>query len=112
MIHQYKMNGYNIVIDVFSGAIHVVDEVAYDIIALYETTAKEQIVAQITEKYKAQGISEGDVLACIEDVEALKEAGQLFAEDIYGDKAGNACLANHSCDFCINRGESYLYINR
>ena len=38
MIHQYKLNGYNIVLDVYSGSVHLVDEVAYDIIALYETT--------------------------------------------------------------------------
>ena len=35
MVHQYQLNGYNIVLDTCSGAIHVVDEVAYDIIALY-----------------------------------------------------------------------------
>ena len=36
MIHQYKLNGYNIVLDVYSGSVHVVDEVAYDIIGMYE----------------------------------------------------------------------------
>ena len=36
MIHQYKLNGYNIVLDVFSGSVHIVDEVAYDVIAMYE----------------------------------------------------------------------------
>ena len=44
MIHQYKLNGYNIVLDVYSGAIHVVDEVAYDIIELYENHSKEEII--------------------------------------------------------------------
>ncbi len=44
MIHQYKLNGYNIVLDVYSGSVHLVDEVAYDIIALYETTPQEEIV--------------------------------------------------------------------
>ena len=45
MIHQYKLNGYNIVLDICSGAVHAVDEVAYDIIALFETKTKEEIVA-------------------------------------------------------------------
>ena len=36
MIHQYKLNGYNIVLDVCSGSVHVVDDVAYDIIAEFE----------------------------------------------------------------------------
>ena len=44
MIHQYKLNGYNIVLDVCSGSIHVVDEVAYDIIAGYENTEREALV--------------------------------------------------------------------
>ena len=51
MIHQYKLNGYNIVLDVYSGSVHLVDEVAYDIIALYETTPQEEIVAQMLAKY-------------------------------------------------------------
>ena len=44
MIHQYKLNGYNIVLDVCSGSIHVVDEVAYDIIAGYENTEREALI--------------------------------------------------------------------
>ncbi len=44
MVHQYKLNGYNIVIDVYSGSIHVVDDVAYDVIAEYEGNSREQIV--------------------------------------------------------------------
>ncbi len=85
MIHQYKQNGYNIVIDVCSGSVHAVDEVAYDIIAMYETADKNEIVKKITEKY--ENVTENDVISCIDDIEALKENGQLFAEDIYEDKA-------------------------
>ena len=48
MIHQYKMNGYNIVIDVYSGSVHVVDEVAYDVIALYEDSGREDIIKAIS----------------------------------------------------------------
>ena len=50
MIHQYQLGGLNIVIDVNSGAVHVVDEVAYDIIALYEAASTEEIVAAMLEK--------------------------------------------------------------
>ena len=88
LIHQYKMNGYNIVIDVFSGAIHIVDEVAYDVIELFENHTKEQIVAELTRKYEKQELSAAEIEACIHEVEALKESGQLFTEDIYADKAG------------------------
>ena len=42
MIHQYKNNGYNIVLDVNSGSVHVVDELVYDVIALLEEGKSEQ----------------------------------------------------------------------
>ena len=45
MVHQYQLGGYNIVLDTCSGSIHVVDEVAYDIIALFESSTPEEITA-------------------------------------------------------------------
>ena len=45
MIHQYKLGGYNIVLDVCSGSVHVVDEAAYDIISLFESQSREEILA-------------------------------------------------------------------
>ena len=51
MIHQFQLHGYNIVLDVCSGAVHVVDEVAYDIIAMYENTDHDTIVKEIMAKY-------------------------------------------------------------
>ena len=85
MIHQYKLNGHNIVIDVCSGSVHVVDDVAYDIIAMYETNTEDAITSAICEKYPE--ISQRDVAVCLDDVKALKDANQLFTEDIYEDKA-------------------------
>ena len=49
MIHCYQLNGYNIVLDVCSGAVHVVDEVAYDIIAMFEDNSREAILSAIGE---------------------------------------------------------------
>ena len=51
MVHQYKLNGYNIVLDTCSGSVHTVDEVAYDIIALYKEKTEDEIVSIISEKY-------------------------------------------------------------
>ena len=51
MIHQYQLGGYNIVLDICSGSVHVVDEVAYDIIAMFENNSKEQIIEEISKKY-------------------------------------------------------------
>ena len=52
MIHQYKLNGYNIVLDVFSGSVHCVDDLAYDVIEMYENSDKENIIKAMLEKYK------------------------------------------------------------
>ena len=49
MIHQYKLGGYNIVLDICSGSVHVVDEVAYDIIALFEDKSREDILLAMAE---------------------------------------------------------------
>ena len=51
LIHRYQSNGYNIVLDSCSGSIHVVDEVAYDIIALFQDHSPDEIVAAMLEKY-------------------------------------------------------------
>jgi len=83
MIHQYKLNGYNIVLDVCSGAIHVVDDVAYDIIAmLAENQVEEDILPAILEKYRGlPDVTEEEVHLCLQDIRALREAGSLFSED-------------------------------
>lgn len=80
MIHQYKNNGYNIVMDVNSGSVHVVDDIVYDIIALYEENDADSI------KKKLSGVYfENDIEEALEEIEELKEAGQLFTEDTYKD---------------------------
>lgn len=78
MVHQYKNNGYNIVLDVNSGSVHVVDDVVYDVIALYEENDKEAVIAKLKEKY-----SEAELEEAISEVEELKEAGMLFEQDVY-----------------------------
>ena len=86
MIHQYQNNGYRIVLDVYSGAVHVVDELCYDLIA-WLTQQKESYTAQelgedelgqsavqaLSGKYKEEEIREG-----LADIQELTEAGQLF----------------------------------
>ena len=78
MIHQYKSNGYDIVMDVNSGAVHVVDDVTYDVITLFEELTASEIVERLKDKY-----SETEIREAIEEVRQLKEDGQLFTEDIY-----------------------------
>ena len=89
MIHQYKLNGYNIVLDTVSGSIHSVDEVAYDIIAMFEEKSRDEIVKTILEKYgDREDVTEKEVLLCIDDVEALKNSGKLFTPDMFEPLAG------------------------
>ncbi len=88
MVHQYKLNGYNIVLDTCSGSVHTMDEVAYDIIAMYKNSDKEEIVAHILEKYAhLPDVTEEDIILCLEDINALVEAGKLFSEDEYENLA-------------------------
>lgn len=105
MIHQYKNNGYNIVLDVNSGMVHMVDDLAYDIIAMYESHSKEDIIAAMIEKYSkpeykklilTEDLPNEDTTDDIEilmqqinevldDVAQMKKDGSLFSEDIYED---------------------------
>ena len=88
MVHQYKLNGYNIVLDTCSGSVHVVDEVAYDVIAMYKTASKEEIVAAMLEKYKDYpDVTEEDLYLCLDDVKELEESGKLYSEDVYENLA-------------------------
>jgi uncharacterized protein len=117
MVHQYKLNGYNIVLDTASGSVHTVDEVAYDIIEMYKTHTPEQIVATILERYShLDDVNEAEVLECIDDIAALEAAGKLFSVDEYESLACNyknnskvikaLCLhvahtCNLNCSYCF-----------
>ena len=57
MVHQYKNNGYNIVLDVNSGAIHVVDDVTYEIIAMYEDHSREEILDTLSSNYDREELA-------------------------------------------------------
>lgn len=122
MIHAYKMNGYNIIIDQNSGCVHSVDDVAYDIITNYENKNKDEIKSYILEKYKDRDdVTAEDIDLCFDDIETLKKEGRLFAEDTF-EKAASAfkkrqgvlkaiCLhvahdCNLACKYCFaGKGE-------
>lgn len=79
VVHQYKNNGYNIVLDVCSGSVHVVDDLVYDVIALYEDHTPEEIADKLSD------YSKGDILEACDEIGELKDAGLLFTEDVYKD---------------------------
>ena len=87
MVHLYKLNGYNIVLDVFSGSVHAVDDVAFDAISMYETHTPEEIKKVLSEKYKDEGVTSEDLDEVLSDIAELKADSKLFTEDQYADKA-------------------------
>ena len=118
MVHQYKLNGYNIVLDNCSGSIHAVDEVAYDIIEKFKQESPEEIVRDLLVKYAdREDVTEEELYACIADVAALEKAGKLFTPDTFADMAGTfkersgdvvkaLCLhvahtCNLNCSYCF-----------
>ncbi len=89
MIHQYKLGGYNIVLDICSGAVHAVDEVAYDIISMFADNDKDVIIKAMNEKYAdREDITKEDIEECYAQVLSLKENGKLFVEDTFEPMAG------------------------
>lgn len=124
MVHQYKLNGFNIVIDICSGSIHAVDEVAYDIIAMYKDKTEDEILTEILSKYSdREDVTEEDVRLCISDIAALEKAGKLFTPDTFEPeadrfkaKSGNIikalCLhvahtCNLNCGYCFASQGNY-----
>ena len=89
MIHQYKLNGYNIVLDVYSGSVHAVDELAYDAIALVDAGKnEEEITAELLQKYADHPeVNAEEIHGCLEAIEDLRKQGRLFAEDNYENYA-------------------------
>lgn len=90
MIHQYKNNGYNIVLDVNSGSVHVVDDCVYDAIPLVEKVAaknlpKEEAVTEALEACRSLPYPEEEMREVCEELLELKEMGQLYTEDVYKD---------------------------
>lgn len=96
MIHQYKLNGYNIVLDVNSGSVHCVDDVAYDIIQLFcevKDQGKEPDRASVREKILAKyndrdDVTPEDIDQTMSDIDELEQQKKLFAKDIWEPSAG------------------------
>ena len=90
MIHQYKLGDLCVVLDVCSGSVHAVDEVAYDMIAGFETQERETLVEALAEKYRdREDVTRPELEECYDQLLALKDAGKLFTEDTFAPMAGD-----------------------
>ena len=118
MVHQYELNNYHIVLDTCSGSVHVVDEVAYDVIALFPAHSEEEIVTLLLEKYAGRpDVTAEELRECVADVRTLRDAGRLYTPDTFADLAGTLkeragdvvkalCLhvahtCNLNCSYCF-----------
>ena len=97
MIHQYKNNGYNIVLDVNSGSIHVVDDVVYDVLSLmdeenvdrYGEAEFSRIADVILKNDYKEEVTKEDLKDVFSDLQELEENGTLFTKDVYKDMQEN-----------------------
>ena len=121
MIHQYKLGGYNIVLDICSGAVHAVDEVAYDIIERFEANDRGTVISEVQKMHPE--ITASDIEECYAQVVSLKESGKLFAPDTFEPMAGTLkaktagvvkalCLhiahtCNLNCEYCFASQGNY-----
>jgi len=79
LIHRYKSNGFNIVLDINSGCIHLVDEVTYEVLPyLEEGLGTEAIAEKLENKYNRE-----DIETSVRECNKLKEDGMLFTKDVY-----------------------------
>lgn len=121
MIHQYQLGGLNIVLDICSGSVHIVDEVAYRIISRYENADRETVLAETAAEFA--DLSAQEIAECYDQVTALKDAGKLFTEDTFAPMAGELkqktsgqvkalCLhiahaCNLNCSYCFASQGNY-----
>ena len=130
MVHQYQNNGFNIVMDICSGSVHVVDDIFYDVIAvlnekntdhtpetLKETALEEALLKELGDKY-----GEDEIKEALQDAIELTEAGQLYVKDIFENVIGEVkkrktvvkalCLhiahdCNLACKYCFAEEGEY-----
>ena len=118
MVHCYKLGGLNIVLDVFSGSVHAVDDIAFEIISRYESTDKETLITELLERYADNPeVTREELDDCFSQIEELRDAGKLFSQDTFEPLSGTLkersrgvvkalCLhiahtCNLNCSYCF-----------
>ena len=127
VVHQYKNNGYNIVLDVNSGSVHVVDDIVYDLVGTVDKLLEKGCAANssiLAEEIDSLCLpyNKEEVKEAVEEILELKEAGMLYAPDIYENYIGDfkkretvvkaLCLhvahdCNLACKYCFAEEGEY-----
>ncbi|MDE6784882.1 MAG: thioether cross-link-forming SCIFF peptide maturase [Ruminococcus sp.] len=100
MIHKYKLNGFNIVLDVNSGGVHVVDELTYDLLDNIEPPFDEKCPQKVIEKL-SKVYSAEDIESCYAEIVELYNDKILFSEDDY-EKYAKYSVASPIKAMCLN----------
>ncbi len=119
MIHIYKLLGQNVLLDTASGSVHLVDDVTFDVVELYEKMPKDRLIAALLQKYQSENreICESEIAECYDELTELKDEGRLFARDDFSHMAGDlkkktsgvikalclhvAHICNLNCEYCF-----------
>lgn len=100
MIHKYKLNGYNIVLDVNSGAVHVVDDLAYEILDFTDENMSKNLSADVIEKL-SEKYEKSDILDTYSELYELYNNGQLYTKDEY-EKFASMMVISPVKSMCLN----------
>ncbi len=100
MIHKYKLSGFNIVLDVNSGGVHIVDELTYDLLDNVEPPFEEKCPAKVVDKLSKVYSSE-DIESCYQEIVELYNDKILFSDDDY-EKYANVSVASPVKAMCLN----------
>ncbi len=100
MIHKYKLNGFNIVLDVNSGGVHIVDELTYDLLdnvePPFEDRCPDKVMEKLSKVYPAEEIE-----SCYQEIVELYNDKILFSEDDY-EKYAKYSVASPVKAMCLN----------
>ncbi|MGI6695697.1 MAG: thioether cross-link-forming SCIFF peptide maturase [Christensenellales bacterium] len=88
MVHTYSLNGFNIALDVFSGAVHVCDPVSLEAIRLYERDSRAEVAEKLRIAFPGHPeVTEAGIAELLDTLDDMKAQGTLYTEDEYRDSA-------------------------
>lgn len=77
-LHLFELNNRKIILDINSGSVHVVEDIVWDIIKIYENNDVDYIINALSDKYNKE-----DIMNALREIEILKDNDMLFSEDKY-----------------------------
>ena len=82
LIHKFKQGGNFIILDVNTGAVHLVDELVYDILDDDKIKSMKEVLEELKDKY-----SEAEIVEAYKEIQELAEEGVIYSKDQYEEIA-------------------------